>query len=88
MQAWVETTLSGFTTKPIQLRGEFSQTYHPGHHNFWEEFVFDPWLERGVDPASLAELEAANIRALLVTWNPPNTATFLIWGLDGKFRHP
>jgi hypothetical protein len=87
VQAWVETRLEGFTTAPMILRGDFSQTYHPGHHNFWEEFLFDPWLEPGIPATQLEELRVANIRAILVTRGdgfPPDTLAVLGW--DGKLR--
>ncbi len=80
------TTLTGFTSQPIRLRGDFSQTYHPGHHNFWEEFLFDPWLEPGVDASILDELAAKNLRAILVTWDRTDVTLLGAWGLDGTFR--
>lgn len=86
VQAWVVTTLTGFISQPIQLHGEYSQTYHPGHHNFWEEFLFDPWLEPGLDGSILAELTAANIRAIIITWNREEVSHLIAWGLDGQFR--
>ena len=60
--AFVETTLSGFTTDPIVLTDYWSQTYRPGHHNFDEYFIFEPGLSADVSAAQLAELEAAGIR--------------------------
>ena len=59
---WKETVIEGLTAQPITLRGEFSQTYRPGHHNFSEEFIFEPALEEGISATVLAELEAANVR--------------------------
>lgn len=61
---FTETTLTGFTSRPITLTGYWSQTYRPGHHNFTEDFIFEPALEHGADPALLAELLAANIQAI------------------------
>ncbi|MBL9136239.1 MAG: hypothetical protein JNK85_10240 [Verrucomicrobiales bacterium] len=87
VQAWVETRWVGFTTVPLTLKGEYSQTYHPGHHNFFEEFLFDPWLEPGVTAAQLEELHGAGIRAILCTHSdgfPPPVVAVL--GFDGKFR--
>jgi hypothetical protein len=46
------------------LHGYFSQTYRPEHHNFGENFIFDPHLEEGLDPAILAEWDARGIQAL------------------------
>ncbi len=54
---WVETRISGYTSEPIVLRGEYSQTYRPEHHNFAEHFLFEPQLEPGLSPDVLAELE-------------------------------
>lgn len=87
LQAWVETTIRGLTTAPIVLRGDWSQTYHPGHHNFFEEFAFEPQLEESLAPTTRAELEQANLRVLIVTGGreePP--AEWLVLGLDGRFR--
>lgn len=71
--AWVGTTLTGLASRPITLEGEFSQTCRPGHHNIWEDFVFDPWLEPGIDPDLLAELARANVRAVIVRRGQPAT---------------
>jgi hypothetical protein len=97
--AWVGTTIEGLTSTPITLLGDYSQTYRPGrpgHHNASEDFVFDPWLEPGLSGAQLAELAAANIRAIIVRRGRPITPVnsgiedaediFLLWGLDGAFR--
>ncbi|MFT6862180.1 MAG: hypothetical protein ACJAVK_000736 [Akkermansiaceae bacterium] len=62
LQKWDVTTIRGLTTTPIELRGYFSQTYRPGHHNFTEEFLFEPRLEEGLSPVTLTELEALNIK--------------------------
>jgi hypothetical protein len=82
----VETILEGFTSEPIVLRGDHSQTYRPGHHNFWEEFLFDPWMEPGIDPATLEELKAANIRGVVGSIDSQGQTSLFIWGLDGSFR--
>ena len=66
LDRWVETTISGIGGGPVTLRGYFSQTYRPEHHNFSENFVFDPHLEAGVDPAVLAAWDARGIRALIL----------------------
>src|SRR5262249_40162135 len=62
MGAGEKTTISGLTAEPLVLTSEYSQTYAPGHHNFWEDFLFEPRLDPGVTPAQLAELEAADIQ--------------------------
>jgi hypothetical protein len=59
---WVETRITGYTSEPIVLRGEYSQTYRPEHHNFAEHFLFEPQLEPGLSPAILAELKAKDVR--------------------------
>jgi hypothetical protein len=86
VQGWVETRITGLTAQPVTLRGEYSQTYRPGHHNFHEEFIFDPHLEPGLDPALLANLRARNIRGLLATRG--NGDTIQLWGFDDTLRKP
>jgi hypothetical protein len=82
---WKETRIEGLTPEPIVLRGFYSQTYRPGHHNFSEEFIFEPALEEGLSPALLSGLEAANVKLIhLSTGFLENRLTIL--GLDGEFR--
>ena len=50
---------------PVTLRGFFSQTYRPEHHNFAENFLFDPHLEADIDPSLLAAWDEANVQALV-----------------------
>ncbi len=88
LQAWIETRISGLTTQPVVLRGEFSQTYQPGHHNFSEQFLFDPPLEPGLDPAVLAELRARNLRGLVVRGGLDLEPQFWLWGWDDTLRAP
>ncbi len=88
VQAWVETRITGLTKEPIVLKGDYAQTYHPCHHNFCEEFVFDPHLEPGLDPAQLAELAARNIRALVVYYAYGDSGTLRFLGMDDKVRYP
>ena len=45
LKAWKQTTITGLLDEPLVLKGWFSQTYAPGHHNFWEEFIFEPSME-------------------------------------------
>ena len=85
LHKWAQTTVSGFTSQPITLRGFWSQTYRPGHHNFSEDYVLEPRLEAGVDPASLAELEAANTRLFVVKVGDAQPVVQIL-GTDGRFR--
>ncbi len=63
---WIETKITGLTTEPIILRGFFSQTFQPGHHNFFEHFIFEPRLEPGISSRTLDELEAKDVRQIVV----------------------
>jgi hypothetical protein len=65
LDRWEGTTISGVVSQPIELHGFFSQTYRPEHHNFAENFLFDPHLEPGVDAGLLAEWRARGIQALV-----------------------
>ncbi len=82
---WDVTTITGLTSTPIELRGYWSQTYRPGHHNFSEDFVFEPRLEEGIDPTLITELNQQDIAALLVTYGFESLIVDAI-GLDGKIR--
>lgn len=90
--AWDETTISGVPglSSTIRLSGFFSQTYHPGHHNFWEEFVLDPFLEPGIDEATLDQFRAANVRMIYVTFGLSSGPDFkpqvYFISPDGKVR--
>ena len=68
LSRWVQTTISGLTTVPIVLAGDDSQTYRPGHHNITEEFLFEPALEPGLTQQQLDELQAADVRAIHVSY--------------------
>jgi hypothetical protein len=80
-----QTRLAGLTTQPIMLTGYYSQTYRPGHHNFTEEFIFEPRLEPGLPAATLAELEAANIQFLHLEFGFTETVINVV-GLDQRLR--
>ncbi len=82
---FVETRITGLTAQPIVLTGYYSQTYRPGHHNFTEEFIFEPRLEPGLSAATLAELQAANIQMLHVHLGFTEDEINVI-GLDRKMR--
>lgn len=78
LNRWIGTTLSGLTASAIGLEGYYSQTYRPEHHNFSENFIFDPYLEPDPDAAALAELDAKGIRAVIV---PQGFATQPLYAL-------
>lgn len=88
LEGWIGTTIRGLTGEPIALRSAFAQTYRPGHHNFTEDFVFEPRLDPEVPAATLAELEAKNIKALIVTAGFDPNPAIVFWGFDDKFRNP
>jgi hypothetical protein len=83
---WGETSIMGLTSEPIVLHGYYSQTYRPEHHNFGENFIFEPRLEEGIAADTLAELAAANIQLILCVRRA--TAIIELWalGFDGQFR--
>lgn len=64
--SWESTEIQGLVSRPIVLKGWFSQTFRPGHHNFEESVLFEPALEEGISPEILQELDAKDIRALIV----------------------
>jgi hypothetical protein len=68
---WVETTLTGLTATPIVLENSYAQTYLPGHHNFWETFLFEPRLDPNVPPEVLAELEDQGISHIMTFTGGP-----------------
>ena len=85
--AWKETRIEGLTSEPIVLRDYFSQTYRPHHHNFSEDFLFEPALEPGISPAILAELAAKDIRSIYVYWGGNETQSYIyVSGENGNFR--
>jgi hypothetical protein len=86
---WVETTIEGLTQSPIVLKGFYAQTYRPEHHNFVENFIFEPRLEAGIDPAIVAELEAKGIRMIYIQADSDPTIAPKMWTIDpmGAF-HP
>ena len=58
---WIATTISGLTSEPFTLTGEYAQTYGAGHHNFFERFLFEPRVQSGVPAETLDELRARGI---------------------------
>src|SRR5690606_12858209 len=61
---WVGTKLSGIGGATIQLGGYVSQTYRPEHHNFSENFIFDPHLEAEIDSSVISEFDQRGIQAI------------------------
>jgi hypothetical protein len=89
LEKWVQTIITGLTAEPIILKGYFSQTYRPGHHNFWEDFVFEPILDEELDSSKISELQKRNIRQILLFTDPwGQSGTIKIIGLNGKLRDP
>lgn len=80
---WVETRIAGLTSQPMVLRGYYSQTYHPFHHNFVEQFVFEPQLDTNTTTSQLQELKAANVQ-LLYTVAGEKTSPIYGLGYDGQ----
>ncbi len=62
LKRWGRTTILGLTTEPIVLQGYYSQTYRPEHHNFIENFLFEPRLEPGISQDVLDQLKSKNTR--------------------------
>jgi len=91
---WVETVITGYTTEPIILHGWYSQTYRPQHHNFSEDFIFEPQLEASLSAELLAELRARDIRVFYIcvekTWDPETETVIYVarnfetYGFDEK----
>jgi hypothetical protein len=86
LKAWKQTTITGLLDEPLVLKGWFSQTYAPGHHNFWEEFIFEPSMEEGISEELLAELEEADVKQIYLFIERWRSANAMIIGFDGKAR--
>lgn len=82
LHKWVGTRIEGLTSAPIELKGYYAQTYRPQHHNFSEDFIFEPRLEPGLDPAILAELEQKGIRLIYVRTSDGGGGGDRMWTLD------
>ena len=89
LEKWVQTTITGLTVKPIILKGYFSQTYRPGHHNFWEDFVFEPSLDDDLSFSQINELQKRNVRQILFFTDPwGQGGNIKIIGLNGNLMNP
>ena len=84
LSRWVKTVIEGYTTEPIVLHGDFSQTYRPEHHNFSEHFLFEPRLEPGISATILSELEAKDIRLIHWYYEGYGGSTVTTYGFDAK----
>ncbi len=84
---FVETVIYGYTTEPIVLHGYYSQTYGPEHHNWCEDFLFEPQLEPGISQNILEELQAQDIQLIHVFDNCYET-TINTYGFDDKEFYP
>jgi len=79
---WAETLIEGYTSEPIVLHGYYSQTYRPEHHNFAEHFIFEPRLEQGIDPQTLEELHANDVRLIHVLTGGSPEDRITVYGFD------
>jgi hypothetical protein len=66
LKRWEQTVIEGLTTEPIVLKGYYSQTYRPEHHNLIEHFLFEPRLEPGLPESLRSQLQARNVRFIHV----------------------
>jgi len=72
------TTITGLLPHPIVLSGHCSQTYRPGHHNFTEEFIFEPALDDQLPEADLIALYNAGIQALYIKGGQSRTPAYIL----------
>ena len=85
LQQWNQTVITGLTTEPLVLTSWWSQTFRPQHHNFSEDFLFEPRLDPNVTQAQRDELDAADIRWIVGTWGY-NEGIIVLVGADNTFR--
>jgi len=86
LAAWKETRIEGLTSEPIILLDYFSQTYRPQHHNFAEDFLFEPALEPGLSSARINELEAKDIHFIYVHWAGDEPSAIYVADKNWKLR--
>jgi len=84
---WDETVIEGYTTEPIVLRGYYSQTYFPHHHNFGEEFLLEPQLEPGISPDILDELRTQDIQMIHLLYGWPSSC-ITTYGFEAEPFYP
>ena len=86
LKAWKKTVITGLTEDPVLLKGWYSQTYAPGHHNFWEEFIFEPSKEAGISEEQLAELEDNDVKMIYLFIDRGRSSNAYIIGFDDEAR--
>ena len=86
LKGWKETVITGLTTEPISLKGWYSQTYAPGHHNFWEEFLLEPSKEEGISNEQLEELEDNDVKMIYLFIDRGRSSNAYIIGFDDEAR--
>ncbi len=73
---WEQTVIEGLVDEPIVLRGYYSQTIRPEHHNLTENYLFEPALEPGISDGVLNKLKAIDVQLIHLTldnMNLPNS---------------
>lgn len=88
LQRWQQTVITGLTSEPIVLTGDYSQTYRPEHHNFFEHFLFELRLEPDVPASILEELETQGIQQIHVFTGPFGAQGQGIFLYPGKTSEP
>ena len=88
LKGWKETVITGLTTEPISLKGWYSQTYAPGHHNFWEEFLLEPSKEEGISNEQLEELEDNDVKMIYLFIDRGRSSNAYIIGFDDEGDSP
>ncbi len=74
LKRWEQTTIEGLTTEPIVLKGYYSQTFRPEHHNLVEHFLFEPRLEPGISPDIVNQLQDRGIRFIHMVLDKDNAS--------------
>jgi len=64
LKRWDRTLIHGLSAEPIVLKGYYSQTFKPDHHNQTEHFLFEPRLEPGISADVLSQLRDRDIRLI------------------------
>lgn len=58
--------IRGLLSDPLNLMRQEASTFGPHHHNFTEDFVFEPDQAEGITEAQKQELRARNIKLLVL----------------------